>query len=272
MRHEVTSNDGTKVGYFIEGEGAPIVIVHGGSQRASDWTRVASTLKDRFTVARIDRSLYAKTRPVARHSMQREVDDLGAVLAEMETPTVLVGHSSGGVVALEFALRHQSTLAGLLLYEPPVADDVPVGGEPLIRAEAAIARGDHSAALEIFLKGMVQFSPWFVWLVRHIPFAWRHWCGLAPQQIADVRAIESLGIGLKRFRSLDVPTLLLGGASSPAHLRRRLHSLIGVLPRSRTTIVPGWGHVANLRSHEKLANIVAEFATRCNEHHGSSVV
>jgi pimeloyl-ACP methyl ester carboxylesterase len=265
MRHEVTSSDGIKLGYISEGQGASIVIVHGGSQRATDWARVASYLVDRFTVVRIDRSLYAKTRPLARHSMEREVDDLGAVLAQIETPVVLVGHSSGGVVALESALRYPAKLAGLLLYEPPVADDRPVGGEPLVRAEAAIARGDHSAALEIFLKEIVQFSPWFVWLIRHIPFAWRHWCELAPEQIADCRALESLGIGLERYRALDVPTLLLGGASSPTHLRRRLDSLSGVLPRSRITIVPRWGHVANIRSPEKLAKFVADFVISCNE-------
>jgi pimeloyl-ACP methyl ester carboxylesterase len=267
MRHEVTSNDGTKLGYFIEGQGASIVIVHGGSQRASDWARAASYLLDRFTVVRVDRSLYAKTRPLALHSLEREVDDLGAVLAQMETPVVLVGHSTGGVVALESALRFRAKLAGLLLYEPPVSDDAPACGEPLIRAEAAIARGDHSAALAIFLKEIVQFSPWRVWRVRHTPFAWRHWCKLAPEQIADCRAIEFLGIGLERYRAMDVPTFLLGGASSPAHLRHRLHSLSNALPRSRTTIVPGWGHTANLRSPEKLAKIVAEFALSCTEQH-----
>jgi hypothetical protein len=52
---------------------------------------------------------------------------------------------------------------------------------------------------------------------------------------------------------------------APKHLRRCPHSPAGVLPQSRTTIVPRWGHVANLLSPEKLAKILAEFATRCNE-------
>ncbi len=70
MHNETLSADGTKVSYFLEGEGTPIVIVHGRSQHASEWAQVASHLVDRFAVARVDRALYAKARPLTRNHLK----------------------------------------------------------------------------------------------------------------------------------------------------------------------------------------------------------
>jgi len=261
MRNEATSADGTTVGYFVEGHGPPLVVVHGGSQHADDWTRVASHLVDRFTVVRIDRPLYSRGRPVARHALRHEVEDVHAVIVRVDAPVVLLGHSSGGVVALEFALHHPEALAGLILYEPPVGVDALPLEDTLVRAEAAIARGDGSEAMAIFLKELVQFPAIMVWLMRCFPPAWREMCAFAPEQIADARAVTS--VRPDRYRGMNVPTLLIGGSRSPAHLLRRLESLASVLARSRTVVVRKWGHLANLRTPKSLAKLVGEFTADC---------
>src|SRR5262245_35226051 len=201
----VISADGTRIGYMDEGQAQPIVIVHGGSGDISDWERVAHALTDSFRVVRIQRRLYAHGgRVLAPHTMQREVEDLAALFARIGEPAVLLGHSSGGVVALETALQHQPALAGLILYEPPVAVSRPTGGEALVRARAALARGDASRALTIHLRDIVQL-PWAMVLLMRLTPGWKQMCALMPAQMADNEAIEALGVGIQRYAGLAMP-------------------------------------------------------------------
>lgn len=263
MRQEAPSADGTMVVYEQTGKGSPIVIVHGGCQRASDWARVARRITGRFSVACVDRSLYAGARPVAQHSIAGEVADLLAVVTRVGAPVILVGHSSGGIVALELALGHASLLTGMVLYEPPVAVDAPLGGAALIQSEAAIARGDPSEAMAIHLRELVKLPSALIWLARRIRPLWREMCRYTREQIADNRAIESLGVGLERYRTITTPVLLLGGRRSPRHLHRRLEALAAALPHSRTIMARRWGHLAHVRDPYRLAQLLSKFAAKC---------
>jgi pimeloyl-ACP methyl ester carboxylesterase len=255
----VISADGTIIRYTDEGLGKPIVIVHGGSSDASHWERVASALSGTWRVVCIERRLYARSSPPkSPHTIQREIEDLEALFAWIGEPVVLLGHSSGGVVALETALKCRSAIAGLVLYEPPGGVRGPLGGEALLRAKAALARGNPSQALSIHLRDIVRFPRIFVLLMRLLP-AWQQMCELAPAQIADDEAIESLGVGVQRYARLEMPTLLIGGTRSPAHLGERLAALAGVIPHAQTMLLHGQGHLANLRAPEMLAEPVRQF-------------
>ena len=256
----VISADGTRVGYADEGDGTPIVIVHGGSSDISHWERVAHALAGIFRVIRIERRLYARNNPAkSPHAIQREVEDLAALFARIGEPVLLLGHSSGGVVALETALQCPSAVAGLVLYEPPVAVDRPLGGEALVRAKQALAHGNASQALTIHLRDIVRFPGVLVLFMRLLP-GWKQLCAVAPAQIADTEAIEALGIGIQRYARLEMPTLLFGGTRSPAHLRERLAALAHVIPNAQTTFLRGQGHLANLMAPEQVARLVREFA------------
>jgi pimeloyl-ACP methyl ester carboxylesterase len=256
----VISADGTRIGYADEGDGPPIVIVHGGSSDISHWDRVARALSGTFRVIRIARRLYARAeQPKSSHAIQREVEDLAALFARIGEPVLLLGHSSGGVVALETALQCPAALVGLVLYEPPVALDRPLGGEALVRAKQALARGNPSQALTIHLRDIVRF-PWILVLLMRLLPGWKQLCAVAPAQIADTEAIEALGVGIQRYARLEMPVLLFGGTRSPAHLRERLAALAHVIPHAQTTLLRGQGHLANLMAPDQVARLVREFA------------
>jgi pimeloyl-ACP methyl ester carboxylesterase len=161
--------------------------------------------------------------------------------------------------ALETALRHQSSLAGLILYEPPVAVTRPLGGDALVRARAALTRGNASQALTIHLRDIVKF-PWAMVLLIRLSPGWRQMCALMPAQITDNEAIESLGVGIQRYARLTMPTLLLGGTRSPAHLQERLATLGHTIPHAQSTLMRGQGHMANLDAPDQVAQLVREFA------------
>jgi len=256
-----TSADGGHVGWINEGQGPAILVIHPGSSDATSWEGVAARLSSRFRVARIQRRLYAADGPPARHTMASEVDDVLAVAAAMGAPLVLVGHSSGAVVALECARTAPATFAGILLYEPPVAVTRPLGGDALRRARAALDAGDPGRAMAIHLRDIVQVPRWQIAAIRLTPSIWRRMRAYAPPQIMDDEAIEALGVGLDRYAGIEVPTCLLGGDRSPANLRDRLDALAQALPRVTSVVhLRRQGHAAHLTDPIQVAWAVEDFA------------
>jgi pimeloyl-ACP methyl ester carboxylesterase len=188
-----------------------------------------------------------------------------AILAKIGEPAIVVGHSSGAVVTLEAALTHPPTLRGIVLYEPPIQMDAPIGGDSQQRSEAALAAGDPGEAIRIFFTDMVQLPPHVVRYMSESPeFAggWGEMKRLAPRQMEDNRGLRSLPLSLERFRALDVPALLLRGSESPKHLHDRLDALRNVIPQTEDAELAGEDHTANLSAPDKVAAIVAAFARK----------
>ena len=133
----VHSADGTRIAFRRLGSGPAVVFVHGSVSTHIDWMPVARLLADRFTCFVMDRRGRAKSgEGVGPYSIEREYEDIDAVLAAAQTETgseaALVGHSYGAICALGVAMRH--LVPRLVLYEPPL----PVGG--LIRRWAIVRR------------------------------------------------------------------------------------------------------------------------------------
>ena len=259
--------DGGPIPVTDEGQGPAVLLLHPGSADRTSWARVAAALAERFRVLRFDRWTYrdghADASPAGADAMAAEVADVLAVAAATGGRPLLVGHSSGAVVALESALAAPAAFRAMVLYEPPVAVDEPLGGEALRRARAALDVGDPGRAITIHLREIAGGGRLGVAAMRLVPPVWRFVRGQAAAQITDDEAIESLGVGLDRYARLDLPVLLLGGDRSPAHLRRRLDALAAVLPRLDSVVVlQGQGHLANLRAPGEVAGVVAAFAER----------
>jgi pimeloyl-ACP methyl ester carboxylesterase len=113
MLADITSADGTRVLAVDEGRGPVILVVHGGSSDESAWAKVAARLSSRFRVVRVRRRQYRLDIDTGRPaSIAEEASDVVAVAAALAEPMVLVGHSSGAVVALEALVASPSTFAG----------------------------------------------------------------------------------------------------------------------------------------------------------------
>ena len=259
QRH-VRARDGFELGVLDEGHGEPIVLVTGAMMAASDWDRVAPHLRQ-FRFVRYSRRLYASlqtTREVARtHSFGRELDDLRAVLDALAEPVTLVGHSSGAVVALEFTRRDPERVRRLVLYEPPLPIEEPLGGAAAERMRALVAAGKDARALALFMREMVRAPLWMRALIR-VVFPLAGLTRFAAAQLADVDAVDAEARPLAEYAALALPILLLRGRSSPAHLRERVARLAGVLPDARIVELPTGHNAESLRPAE-LARAIAEF-------------
>jgi pimeloyl-ACP methyl ester carboxylesterase len=163
----VPGADDTSITVTEVGRGPAILLLHAGSSDGSSWAVIAAALSERFRVLRFDRFTYRlHPPPVGEHAMKGEVADVLAIASAVDGPLLLVGHSSGAVVALQSALAAPSRFAGLLLYEPPLAVDEPLGGDALRRARAALDAGDPDAAMAIHMRDIVGSSATLVRLMR----------------------------------------------------------------------------------------------------------
>jgi pimeloyl-ACP methyl ester carboxylesterase len=248
-REQATSRDGTTIAYDVVGDGPGIVLVPGALQSGHHYAALARCLADAFTVYCVDRRGRAGSgsqRP--DHSIQVECEDLIAVLEKTSTNFVF-GHSSGAVVALQTALRHQ--IVKLAVYEPPVQinGSVPSGFMPAF--ERALAAGRKPDALAILGKGLhadrkVDKLPTFA-LKLLMRLASR---GTTPELRELIEATPSFpaehrmitGLDPIAYQRLEPETLILLGDRSPDYLARAASFLADTAPSAQFVVLTGLDH------------------------------
>jgi pimeloyl-ACP methyl ester carboxylesterase len=115
----VISSDGTHTGYWRTGEGPPLVLVHGTSADHTRWDPVLPALEEHFTVYAVDRRGRGESGDAAEYPLEREVEDVVAVVDSIGAPASLLGHSYGAICSLE-ASRLSARVRRFVLYEPPL--------------------------------------------------------------------------------------------------------------------------------------------------------
>lgn len=120
--HAVLSQDGTKISYLSVGSGPSVLVIPGTLSIAANYAAFASVLAEHFTVHIIERRGRGESGPQGDdYSIAKEREDVLAVLQETGA-SLLVGHSFGGLVALEVA-RNSPSLTKVAVYEPGVSID-----------------------------------------------------------------------------------------------------------------------------------------------------
>jgi pimeloyl-ACP methyl ester carboxylesterase len=255
----VTSADGTKIAVTITGQGRPLVVSPGSLAAAEDWQLLANVLAEQVTTYAVDRRGHGSSADNADFSIEREQEDIAAVLDLAGPDAILLGHSYGGLITLGLALKQP--LAGLILYEPPLPLNGPVAGVNLPPYEQAVQSGDLDLALTIGLRHFVKLPAEAVEAFRYgAPTLWSARASMTPSWIRELRAIDAFGDDLERFAALDIPTLLVIGELSPLWLTDTSRRLQQALPTSRIVEIPGQAHDAHVIDPEAMAQAILHFA------------
>jgi pimeloyl-ACP methyl ester carboxylesterase len=240
----VTSLDGTPIAYWQSGEGAPLVLVHGTAADHGRWAPVLPTFEQRFTVCAVDRRGRGGSGDSDDYAIEREFEDIVAVVDSLGEPANLLGHSYGALCALEAALLTRN-VRKLVLYEPGM--DITGEGlnppEVIDRLEALLEAGDRDGVVATMLRELVGAPPEVVEHMRSLP-AWQARVSAADALPRELRAEDAYRFDPERFGDLRVPTLLLTGGESPAILAEIVKAVDEALPNSRVVVMPGQGHVA----------------------------
>ncbi|ONI85360.1 alpha/beta hydrolase [Actinosynnema sp. ALI-1.44] len=258
-----TASDGSSVRAYDEGQGPVILLLHGGMDEGASWMRVAARLRSRFRVLRLHRRQYRldlKTRGMC--TMAEEVEHVRALVKLIDEPMLIVGHSSGGVLALEALVALPEAFAGAVLYEPPCVIGPPLGGQALARAQAAMTAGHQGKALAIFLRDIVRTPAWVASMSGTFVALMPRLGRLAPHQLDDCAAIDKVGLRLEAYARIDVPVVLLGGERSPDHLGERLDALENAIPNTERVRLRRQGHAANTFAPSRVAEIIAKLGDK----------
>ncbi|MDQ0635056.1 pimeloyl-ACP methyl ester carboxylesterase [Arthrobacter pascens] len=250
----VESRDGTLTALVRPGQGVPIVIVHGVIADASAWKQVAEKVSPERPVFVLNRRGRVPSGPLSEgYGVETEVEDLLRWLSTLEGPVDLVGHSYGGLIAVQ-AIRQGANVRSLVLYEP-VAH--PFGLEALPLVAAAISAGDLDAAVEIINVDLSGYSQAHVQTLRAGP-AWPKLMQLTEPAAAELQAINQFVLTVPP--AWTTPTTLIAGELS----RNRppygpsVDKFMETLDVGRVTILAGQDHLAHVTAPQELAHAINE--------------
>jgi pimeloyl-ACP methyl ester carboxylesterase len=258
---EVASRDGTRIAFDRLGDGEPIVLVAGALQGRATYRPLAEELARQLTVFNYDRRGRGDSGDSAPYAVEREVEDLAAVIAAAGGTATVYGHSSGAALVLHAAARGLAA-GGIVLHEPPFGS----GGEAELRAEqeeaerisALLADDRRGDAIRLFL-GSMGMPPEVVDHLSQDPAMLAN----APTILYDpfeVMSAESRGgkTPAEQAAGVTAPTLVLAGAASPEWMIDAARQVADALPRGRLGVLEGQDHVV---PPELLAPVLAEFVT-----------
>ena len=240
----ITSRDGTPLAYWRCGEGPPLVMVHGTAADHSRWGPVLPALEERFTVYAVDRRGRGGSGDSDDYAVEREFEDIAAVVDSLGEPVNLLGHSYGGLVALEAALLTRN-VRKLVLYDPGIE----VGGEEIYphevveRLDALLGHGDRDGVVETTMREVAGLPPETVEYMRTLP-VWQARVDAAHTIPRELRAVKAYRFDPERFGDLATPALMLAGGDSPVALRKAAEAVDEALPDSRLVVMEGQGHSA----------------------------
>jgi pimeloyl-ACP methyl ester carboxylesterase len=253
------SADGTRIAFWREGSGPPLVLVHGTASDHNRWARAVRALAPSFTVYAIDRRGRGGSGDAEEYELEREVEDVVAVVDAVGGPVTLLGHSYGGICALEAAPR-SAGVERLILYEPPIpiAEDA-TAPAAVAQLEALLAAGDHEALLTAFLTDMVHVPPRELELMRSLP-SWPARVAAAHTLVREVHAARGYRLEPERLRGWSTPTLLLLGGQSPSFFEAATEALHRVLPGASLSVLAGQRHAAMDTATALFADEIVRFA------------
>lgn len=255
----VVSADGTPLAVRCSGSGSPLVLVHGAMGDLNSFALIEGRLAERHAVWVYSRRGRGGSGDGPHYALEREVEDVLAVLDAAGDGAHLLGHSSGAFYALLAAPRARS-LRTLMLYEPPLHVDS-VEEDRFDALDAAVARGEPDRALEIFFP-VADITEEEMEGVRALPPVWEALLAGVRVFPREHRALRDEGLAQLRAVELpDVPLLYLHGELTRAPVYPSLEEVAERFPKARLHRLQGQRHVAPVFDPTAFAEAVLGFTT-----------
>jgi len=238
----VTSKDGTKLAVDIAGSGPPIVLVSGGSVDRGSNAGLAEALNADFTTYNYDRRGRGDSGDTAPYAVEREIEDIEAVIALAGGKAHLYGSSSGAALALEAAAAG-APVDKLVLWEPPYNVD-PDGRPPADSVEQLdrmVAEGRRSDAATFFMVDMVRMPAEFAAYAKTQPW-WAGQEAIAHTLAYDARVMGDYAPPVSTAARITVPTIILTGGASFPFMHPTADVLAAAIPDARTRRLEGQEH------------------------------
>jgi pimeloyl-ACP methyl ester carboxylesterase len=255
----VKSKDGTLIGYESSGEGPAVIFVDGALNTRRDKADLARLLAERFTVVSYDRRGRGDSGDTQPYAVDREIEDIDALIDAAGGSACLYGHSSGACLAMDATVELSGKVRRLAMYEAPYNDDPAAQkawSEYLSRLAELLASGRRGDAVALFMA-LVGTPAAQIEGMRQAPF----WAGL--EAIAPTLAYDHTGImgpqgsiPKERAARVRVPTLVMSGTSGLPFMLETARTLSRTIPGSELRTLEGQAHDVHA---DVLAPVLAEF-------------
>ena len=256
------SKDGTTIAYTVTGSGPALIVVDGAMcyRKFGPSKAIATELAGHFTVITYDRRGRGESGNTIPYSLEREIEDIDAVIGANGGSACALGISSGAMLALE-AANAGVPIKKVALFEAPLIVDnarTPLAPDYLAQLKTMINEDRRGDAVKHFMYA-VQVPKIFVFLMQLMP-SWKRMKEIAPTLVHDITIVNPYQRGTPlpagRWSGVNVPTLVMDGGKSPAWMRNAQGALASVIPGAKTQTLPGQTHMV---SAKVLAPAVAGF-------------
>lgn len=264
----VTSKDGTSIAYDRSGEGPAVILVDGALcyRTFGPMGPLAALLAPHFTVYTYDRRGRGESGDTPPFAVEREVEDIEALINEAGGSAGVYGISSGAFLALEAARQLPTKITKLAIYEPPASiDEAAIRRFKEYRANlnellGAGRRGDAVALFMRFVGGGLATDenpmpddPGAQ--MRGTP-VWPMFEAVAPTLAYDAAAMGDSSVPTGVAAAVAVPTLAMAGGASPAWMQQAAQAVAAAAPHAQSRTLDGQTHEV---AAEAIAPILIEF-------------
>jgi thioesterase domain-containing protein len=237
----VRSKDGTSIASDRVGDGPPLIVVVGAFNDRSTGAPLAQALASSFSVVNYDRRGRGASGDTPPYAIEREIEDLDALIDMVGGDASVFGYSSGATLVLEAAAAG-SGIGALALYDlPPPADDSVPPFDHATRLARMIAEDRRGDAVEYFQSELAGLPAELVIGLRHAPF--RH----ALESMAHTLVYEATIVSRLRSRpdlgsSVTVPTLAVAAGSGSPVMPSAARAVAAAIPGARAVTLEGQTH------------------------------
>ncbi|MET0955815.1 MAG: alpha/beta fold hydrolase [Cryobacterium sp.] len=243
----VTSQDGTVIAFDTLGSGPALILVDGATcyRDAGPMRPLAALLAAAFTVFSYDRRGRGGSGNTLPFSVQREIDDLDALIEKAGGSASLFGMSSGGALVIAAAAALGARVRALAVYEVPVSIELDLGARRYSRElEAALAAGRRGEAMELFLT-RVGLPAEQIAGMRRAP-AWPGLEAIAPTLAYDDAVLGDGLLPYDRIEAVEVPAVVLSGEFAPEFIRESARAMATAFLHGRHIELAGQSHDVDL--------------------------
>jgi pimeloyl-ACP methyl ester carboxylesterase len=254
----VISKDGTTIAYDQMGKGPAVIVVGGVLGDRSQQAPLAALLAEHCTVFNYDRRGHGESGLTPPYAVEREIEDLDALIQEAGGSAFVYGTSGCAILSLEAAARGLAPrIKKLAVWEPPYFVDnsrppLPPGYREQLTS--LLQEGRRGDMIELWMTAAVGMPAEFVAPMRHAPF-WAAQEAMAHTLVYDAILTGDFSLPKDRIATVTVPTLVIDGGTTP-WLSHAAQAVAAILPHAQRRTLQGQPHNVDA---EALAPVLVEF-------------
>jgi pimeloyl-ACP methyl ester carboxylesterase len=253
---KVISKDGTPIAYDQLGSGPVVILISGGPNDRSGNASLADLLAQQFTVINYDRRGRGDSGDTLPYAVERELEDLDALIKAAGGSAFVYGTSSGAAFAI-VAAAHGLNIKKLALWEPPFIIEgsrPPVPADYKAQLSEMVSSNRRGDAMEFFLTQIVGMPAEFVAPMRHAPF-WGNMEKMAHVIVYEADVMGDYSLPTERLASISVPTIVIDGGQS-SWMTLGAEEVAKTMPNAQRSILDNQPHNVDAAA---IAPVIAQF-------------